>query len=287
VPLFLRSLPLSVTTLWHYVFLSPLVLIVCIPFLLLTILPLVGWIVSSAILTFISFAGFRCAITALGHGNQPSFGKLVRSSLLLGVINSLAGVLFLFLAWTVATGLERLGIVPDMAVPGLQIPYVTGFAAVLYLTFAALFYCAMAVPMTALAAAATERGRDPGPFWGFGRGLFNLVIVWGLWLAGFFYLGFFVSLVEGVAVGVETAVNRALGLPAGEEIDVNWWFFGLSVIYFLWGTCWFCATAALAWDRVQQRAATGRVVEVEVARVSAEDLRSLREARMRVSDRSD
>lgn len=163
MPLFIRALPLSLGTLWHYVFLLPFVVIVCVPFLMLTFLPLIGFMVSSAIGTFSTFAGYRCAITAFGSGNEPSFTKLVMSSLSLGFLNTLAGIVILLISLGVGTGLIRLG------------------------------------------------------------------------------------------VG--------------------------AVLWMLWRTCWFSATAVLAWDRISQKQAARRVETVDVAKVSPEDLRALRESR--------
>ena len=36
--------------------------------------------------TFISFAGYRCALTAFGKGSEPSFTKLVTSSLIMATL---------------------------------------------------------------------------------------------------------------------------------------------------------------------------------------------------------
>ncbi len=54
LPLFLRSLPLSLGTLWHYIFLLPLVFIASLPFALLALIPIVGLIVGPAIATLLS-----------------------------------------------------------------------------------------------------------------------------------------------------------------------------------------------------------------------------------------
>lgn len=105
MPLFIRALPLSLGTLWHYVFLLPFVVIACIPFLMLTLIPLVGFLVSSGIGTFITFAGYRCALTAFGRGNEPSFTKLVMSSLSLGLLNTLAGLVILMISLGIGFGL--------------------------------------------------------------------------------------------------------------------------------------------------------------------------------------
>jgi len=281
MPLFLRSLPLSFLTLWHYVFWLPLVLIICIPFMLLAILPLVGMVVLTAIATFISFAGFMSALAAHGRDDEPAFGKLIGSSLLLSVINILVSILVIVIAIAVGMAAEYLGIGTEVIVPGLEeIPFATGVGALVYVGLSSLFYCAMAVPMTALAAAATPRGRNPGPFYGFGAGLFSVGMAWALWIAGLVLLGFFMAIAEGVGFGMQTAVSSMFGIPLEEQIKIDWWFLGLSVVYALWGTCWFCATAVLAWDRTVQRQTSVKTEVETVARLSANDLRALREARM-------
>lgn len=282
MPLVLRALPLSFLTLWHYVFWLPLVLIICIPFLLLALIPFVGLLVMTAIATFISFGGFRAALAALGRDNEPAFGKLIGSSMLLSVINTLVSIMFLVVSIGVGMAAEYLGLFSGFTAPGMEeIPYATGIGVLVYIGLTSLYYCAMAVPMTALAAAATPKGRDPGPFYGFGAGLISVGLAWVLWIAGLVLLGFFLAITEGVGLGMQTAVSSLIGMPLADPIAVDWWFFGLSVVYALWGTCWFCATAALAWDRTQERHAAAAAPEIEAApRMSTDDLRALREARM-------
>lgn len=282
MPLFLRALPLSFLTLWHYIFWLPLVLIICIPFLLLALIPFVGIVVATAIATFISFAGFRSALPACGKDNEPSFGKLIGSSLSLSIINILISILLIMISLGVGFGLDTLGLSPSFTAPGMEdIPFATGYASLVYILLSSLYYCAMAVPMAALAAAATPNGRNPGPFYGFGSGLISIGVAWGLWIAGIFFFGVFVSIMEGIGFGMQTAVSSILGVPLEEEIVVDWWFLALAVVYMLWGTCWFCTTAVLAWDRTVQRwASVPASGTTPIERISADDLRAMREARM-------
>jgi len=281
LPLFIRALPLSLGTLWHYVFLLPFVVIVCLPFLMLTFLPLVGFLVSSAIGTFITFAGYRCAITAFGRGNEPSFSKLVMSSLSLGFMNTLAGIVILMISLGVGAGLIWLGIGANVTVPGFEdIPFAPGLAVVFFLILNSLYYCAMAVPMTAVAAAASDGARDPGPFFGFGTGIISLLVTWIAWFGGLIFLGFLWVIVETADIGTEVLVAEVLGTVLEDPRPINWVMFAVSVLYMLWGTCWFSATAVLAWDRILQDQSSRRVEVTEVAKVSADDLRALRESRM-------
>jgi hypothetical protein len=71
-----------------------------------------------------------------------------------------------------------------------------------------------------------------------------------------------------------------LKISATEIKPIRWVPLSGAIAFVLWGPCWFGATAVLAWDRTRQRHEAERVKTVEVARVSADDLRALREARM-------
>jgi len=281
LPLFIRALPLSLGTLWHYVFLLPFVVIVCIPFLILTFLPLVGFLVSSAISTFFIFAGYRCALTAFGRGNEPSFTKLVMSSLSLGFMNTLAGVVIVVISLGLGFGLISLGVGTEFAVPGFEdIPFAPGLTVAVFIVLNSLYYCAMAVPMTSVAAAASEGARDLGAFFGFGTGIISLSVAWIVWFSGLILLGFIWVLIETAAIGTELLSAEFLGTVLEDPRPINWVMFGVSVLYVLWGTCWFSATAVLAWDRLLQTRAASRVETVAVSKVSGDDLRALRESRM-------
>ena len=281
IPLFIRALPLSISTLWHYIFLFPLVLAVSLPFLLLTIIPLVGLPVTWGVITFIGFAGYRCALTAQGHGNEPSFIKLVMSSLTMGIIVALCAIFFLALSVAIGTGIGLLGIGEDVELPaGISLPFAAGLSGAIYLVLNSLFYFCMAVPMTAVAHAATPKGRDTDPFFGFGAGLFSLMAAWALWIVGMIYFRFFESLGEGFAYAIWLMLESLLDTGAEPPYLVDWAYFAAAVLYLLWGTCWFSATAVLAWDRTHQKRKLQKVETASVPRVSADELRALREARM-------
>lgn len=281
MPLFLRALPLSIGTLWHYVFLFPLVLAVSLPFLLLTIIPFAGLPVTWGVITFIGFAGYRCALAAHGHGNEPSFSKLVVSSLTMGVLVALCSLFFLAVSVAIGTGLGLLGVGENITVSvGFDIPMVAGLSLVIYLVVNSLFYFAMSVPMTAAAHAATPKGRDSDPFFGFGSGLFSLITAWGLWMVGMVYFGFFDEIGRAIAYGTYLAMGNIVGFEGDPPMALNVPLLVLSVLFMLWGTCWFSATAVLAWDRRHARVRAEKEVVAAVPRVSADDLRALREARM-------
>ena len=281
MPLFLRSLPLSLGTLWHYVFLLPLVIIFCTPFVLLTLIPLIGLIVAPAMGAFVTFAGYRCALTARGRGNEPALGKLVRASLFYGFMNTLVGAVFLLLSVGVVMVLAKLGIQPSLTMASSpDIPWVPGLAIIALFVLNTLFTCAIAVPMTAVAAAASPGRRDPGPFVGFGRGMVSLTLVWIAWFGGIFLFGFFDILSESVTFAMQNTMGNLRGKLSNDVPDFHLIPFIAAVTYLIWGSCWFYATAVLVWERHLSRQEAQKVETVAVERMTAEDLRALREARM-------
>ena len=292
MPLFLRALPLSIVTLWHYAFLLPLVLIFVTPFLLLASIPLAGWPVSVGIATFISFAGYRCALTAYGRGNEPSLERLIKSSLLMGMLTSLVSLLMLATAFAIDWLLEHAGLTMGWRVPALfNVPFAGAFAAAIYMVLIALFSCAMAVPMTAVAHSATPRGGDVDPFFGFGTGIFSLLIAAVVGFSGLIYLGFADRILSAVVTGLALLSDFLLGTSAPvdaaapveplEPVNFDWLGLGIAVGYALWNTCWFCATAVLAWDkRIENKKAELADFTAQAPKISAEDLRAMREARM-------
>ena len=181
----------------------------------------------------------------------------------------------------IGTGLIWLGIGAAIDVPGFEdIPFAPGLTVAIFILLNSLYYCAMAVPMTAVAAAASEGARDPGAFFGFGTGIISLVVAWVAWFSGLILLGFIWVLIETAATGTQLLLSEAFGTVVEDAKPINWVMFAVSVLYVLWGTCWFSATAVLAWDRLLQSRAANRVEVVAVARVSGDDLRALRESRM-------
>lgn len=281
MPLFLRALPLSLLTLWHYVFVLPLVMVVAIPFSLLTLIPILGLPVIMAIATFITFAGYRCALAAHGKGNQPSFGKLVRSSFSWGFINTLASIVLLIIGLGIGTLLGGINLPSGFTVPGMvALPYATEIGALIYVVLALLYTCAAAVPMTDAAHAATPKNGDPVPFFGFGAGLFSLMIALVLWSVGYVLLGFLDVILTAASQGLALATAKVMEIPIEEPVEFDWVAIAIALAYTLWGTCWFCATAVLAWDRkIRHRDEVATEIS-RSPRISAEDLRALRESRM-------
>jgi hypothetical protein len=53
-----------------------------------------------------------------------------------------------------------------------------------------------------------------------------------------------------------------------------------GTLYMTWASSWFFSTAVLIWERNVQRAEAAQKAKVITSKVSADDLRALREARM-------
>ena len=282
MPLLLRALPLSVMTLWHYIFVLPIVLVMSIPFVTLSLIPVLGMVISTGLTAFYSIIIYRCALTAHGLGNEPDIVKLVKSSLALGFMYVFASLMILIVAVAFAIVLSWFGIGEDAVLPGTTnpIPWVPASAFLLYLALLVLFQCAMAVPTAALAHAATNHGRDPGVIYGFGRGFFSVLVVWVVWTVAFFGLGFFTVIIEAITTGIQLLFSGLVPIPETEIKPIRIVPLVLASAFMLWGPCWIGATAVLVWERTVARNETERVKTVEVSRISADELRALREARM-------
>ncbi len=285
MPLLLRSLPLSFATLWHYIFVLPLVLLFALPLSVLTLLPLVGVLISVTIFTFIAFMGYRCALAGLGKGNEPEVVKLVKSSMFFGVINTVVAVVIGFLCFGAVLALGVFGVEGNVAVPwGDAIPMVPSLAVIAFFVVNGLYNCAIAVPMTASAFEATSNGRSADPLFGIGRAMFSLALVWILWLVAIFYSGLIEFMIEQVTYLLYALLGRVVGVETPDAPQHNYLALIGTLLVLMWGTCWYYATAVLAWDDEVKAREAARVKTREVSRVSADDLRALREARMQKTD---
>lgn len=281
MPLFLRSLPLSLGTLWHYVFVLPIVIVMSIPFIFLSLIPIIGVVISTGLTSFITVISYRCALAAFGKGNEPDIVKLVKSSLALGFLNIFASLMILIAAAGVAIALSWLGIGESTKLPGSEVfPLVPGAAFMIFVVLMFTYHASIAVPTTALAHAATTHSGDPGLFFGFGVGFFSIMAAWLIWMAGMFLLGFYGVLTDAATSGVQLAFGGLVDMPKTVIQPINPVALGVAIAFLLWGPCWYSATAVLAWDRAVQLREAARLQTVEVSRIASDDLRALREARM-------
>ncbi len=283
MPLFLQALPLSFKTLWRYLFLLPFLTALTAAATLVTgFIPIIGLIVPGVMSVLCTLAGLRCALNARGHDGEVDLGKLVRASFgyfVLGIVVSLV----------MAVPVVGLGLVASLTDSGTVGPssgesgFGIGEIGVLVLALASLlFMCAMAVPMTAAAATATVRGSQSDLFWGFGSGTVSLAIVWVLCSIGCALLFFAFHEMVAMFVILQSDVSELVKLFLGlqhKEIVIP--FMIGSILFVVWTSCWFFATAVLGWER-EKRKQTAQVRKAaHVPRVSADDLRALRESRMR------
>jgi hypothetical protein len=280
MPLFLQALPLSIRTLPHYLVVLPFLAALSLGFGVLTILPLVGLVVPGTIAALWTIVGLRCALAARGHGNEPDFGALIGSSLTFCLINFVFSLVVgaMTMAVLFLVGLLSSPETGVASAPAVQrYSDLAAFATVGLLV--ALYGSAMAVPMTAAAVASTPNGRKPDAFYGFGTGLVSLTVVLVAWIA----LGGVLSLFGEVALVMGILLEGLFALVSEDEmpdfgfVDTK---FVLSLLAMVWASSWYFATAVLAWERATETRRQARQPAPVGPRVSADELRALREARM-------
>jgi hypothetical protein len=283
MPLFLKSLPLSLTTFWHYLVTLPFMAVVAFVLLLSSFLPIVGHLVPGTVAAFCMMVGLRCALAARGHGNSPDFGALLRASLVFCVINIIAtfliGLVAAALFYAVSFAVTLLG----AGTANLQntTVWIGGGTITIYLALLCIYSSAIAVPMTAAAAAATERGQTSSPIFGLGTGMVSLTVIMVIWVFGgklFAIFGEVTTIFFMLATALFASVN-------GDEIPWEWTFdtgkLVGATLFMIWASSWFFATAVLAWEQATKRRDQHSVAASEVQRVSGDDIRALREARER------
>jgi hypothetical protein len=283
MPLFLKSLPLSLTTFWHYLITLPFLAVVAFLLLLSSFLPIVGYLVPGTVAVFCMMVGLRCALAARGHGNSPDFGALLRASLVFCVVNIVAtfliGLIAAALFYVVRFAAPLLGIGADN--PQHTTVWIGGGTITIYLVLLCIYSSAIAVPMTAAAAAATDRGRTASPIFGLGTGMFSLTLIMLVWMFGGSFFSIFGE-VTTIFFMLATALFAAIN---SDEIPWEWSFdtgrlMG-ATLFMIWASSWFFATAVLAWEKAVQRREQDSVAANTVQRTSSTDIRALREARER------
>ncbi|GHC49751.1 hypothetical protein [Neogemmobacter tilapiae] len=275
MPLFIQSLPLSLSTFWRYLILLPFLALATVLILFATaFVPLVGFLLPGMASAFVTLIGLRCALAAKGYANTPDLGKLVGGSLLFSLLNIFVSLLVtaLFVASQMALTLAGLETGAGVAMASLILPMVLLTA----------YSCAMAVPMTATAVAATDKAQKPDPFWGFGAGLFSIAVP--------VVLGVILTLPTGLAteiwlfgMALYSALVTALSSVENPEpwgIQIAWGAVILSTLILTWFSSWFFATAVLAWEKTKSQREERRKAPA-IERVSSDSLRALREARER------
>ncbi|MGL4236924.1 hypothetical protein [Tabrizicola sp.] len=279
MPLFLKALPLSFQTFWRYLIILPVLAVPCLAVYVATFfIPILNLVVQATLINLCIMAGLRTALGARGHYTDLDIGKLVRGSLAFVFL----GVVVSILIWVVVLVFVPLVTLPDSPYEITEENY-SAVALILVVPFLySLFNLAVAVPMTASAYTATPRAAQTHVFWGFGQGMFSLLVVSLAWL---FILGTFIVWGYGetlIASGLQYAFGTA-SFSFGDKIltvraDLYESIGGLLVV--IWATCWYFATSVLAWERLRNKLEAERATRLEVTRTSIEDLRALRESRM-------
>jgi hypothetical protein len=281
MPLFLQALPLSFKTFWRYLAILPILGIIAILLLLAGVIPLIGVIVPGTVYAYCLMTGLRCALAARGHTTDPGFGHMLRAGVVFCLLTMLATALIEAIAVLVPFGLGQAfgwldGLVDDD-------PRILGFAGGVFglvIVFSMLWTAALAVPMTFAVAGTERRSSGLDPFDGIGTGMFGLTLISLVWMIG----GSVFSVFGEVATMVFLLFETIRAVINAEDPA---WDFSLSPISLLggtlwmtWASSWFFSAAVLYWERAISRRTARTRASVEATRVSADDLRALREARM-------
>jgi hypothetical protein len=288
MPLFIQSLPLSLSTFWRYLILLPFLAFLAFSLYLLILVPFLGYVVPGTISAMCLLVGFRVALAARGHFSPPDIGQLLSVSLGFCILNILFSFLIsplafsmqLLLGWVVSPVLGLL-----TAVPGIGEYIATAmflslfFSTVIVVAFYTSF---LAVPMTSAAAAIGQRrGRAANPVDGFGTGLFSLMLITCVW----FFVGQWFTIFGEVGSTFLLMLDALTAYLNGEEIGEDWslkpgTLLG-GTLFMAWASSWFFATAVLAWEKASIRREVVRKEAMTIERISPDSLRALREARER------
>lgn len=283
MPLFVQSLPLSLKAFWRYLLLLPFLAVAAFLLLFASLIPIVGFLVPSAISAWLVLIGARCALNARGHSEMLDLSRLFMVSVGLGA---------LFLATDLLTEAGSMGIAWILVQTGFELDplgilvgsmgftyYWTGLFLLLIspaLIGAALF----AAPLVSAAASTSQRSTGPDMFLGIGTGFVSLFIVG----AASVLVGFIYSFFGEVWTAFGLLTSALWAWSAGEEIP---WDTTLSpysalrsTLLMAWTTSWFYATAVLARERAMEKHSLGQAIQREESRPAAEDLRALRMERM-------
>ncbi|WP_131802439.1 hypothetical protein [Yoonia tamlensis] len=250
---------------------------------LFSILPFVGWLVPGMVSIWLSIAGIRCALFARGHTQPIAAGTVFTICLYYSVIFLVVGVLVnLFMAaliWIITLAgftINPLGLFAGVfGVSPVWSALLIGFLAPVAITTAAF-----AVPMTAAAASTGRGGWDYRAFAGFGRGAISLSFVMAVWM----FSGHLFSFFGEIWTFLGLMVGAVMALSAGENIpfqtDFAPWTALRGTLIMAWASSWYFATAVLTWEDYVAQTAVQRAAQHAPPKVSTDDIRALRQARM-------
>lgn len=281
MPLVLQALPLSLKTFWRYLAILPVLGVIAFLLLLASFIPLAGLLVPGTVYAYCLMTGLRCALAARGHTTDPGFGHMLRAGVVFCLMTMAAtwiiegAALLLPLGFFHAFGwLETL--VGDRSG---RLGLAGGIFGLLIL-FSMLWTAALAVPMTAAVAGTARQNTGMNPFDGFGTGMIGLTLISLVWMIGGSLLSVFGEVATMLALLIET-------IRAVAEAEDPAWDWSLSpfsllggTLWMAWASSWFFTAAVLYWERAEDRRKSLVTARAEATRVSAEDLRALRESRM-------
>lgn len=282
--IFIKALPLSLSTFWRYLILLPFLGIGTLALSLFSIAPFLGWLVPGMISVWLSIMGIRCALLARGYTQPISAGTVITICLYFSIIFMGVGFIVNFamvgVLWAFAQAgltVEPLGLLAGLF--GVS-PYWSGVL-LGFLAPIAIASSAFAVPLTAAAASTGRNGWDHKAFFGFGRGVVGLSIVTAVWLFSGHVFSFFGEMwtLFGLIIGAVLALLEGESLPF--DTDFAPWTALRGTLLMAWASSWYFATAVLTWEHYAKDAAAPQKMAKEAASVpSATDIRALRRARM-------
>ncbi|NJS38554.1 MAG: hypothetical protein HC783_05520 [Rhodobacteraceae bacterium] len=284
MPLILQALPLSLKTFWRYLAILPILGVIACLLLLASFIPLVGLVVPGTVYAYCLMTGLRCALAARGHNTDPGFGHMLRAGVVFCLLTMAATFVIEAAAVLMPLGLSHAfgwleGLVDDD--PRL-LAFVGGVFGLLIL-FSMLWTAALAVPMT-FAVAGTSRGAGLNPLDGIGTGMIGFTLISIIWMIG----GSFFSVFGEVATVLALLFETIRAVIAAEDPGWDWGISPMSLLggtlWMAWASSWFFSAAVLYWERAVARRKATSQASVDAARVSSEDLRALRHARMRGTD---
>jgi hypothetical protein len=282
MPLLVQSLPLSIRTFGRYLLALPFLAIAAILISVIGgLFPLLNLLVPGTVSAFFIIIGLRCALAARGHDNVPDYSTLLRSSVVFCVLNIVAYHVIGTVIGLIAAALRASGLAGNAATGGLAIDLLWVMTLVLFAVAYAVYASAIAVPMTAAAAAGSRSGPDRSIFFGIGTGWFSLSVIMMVWL----WVSNIFAIFGEVWLMFAMVLSSLLALLTGNEIPWSWSFDRTTLmgrtLFMTWASAWFYATAVLAWETADSARAKAYATSTVANRVSEDTLRALREERMR------
>lgn len=279
MPLFLQALPLSLKTFWRYLAVLPILGIIALLLLLASVIPGIGYFVPGTVYAFCILTGLRCALVARGHKVDPEFGQMLRAGLVFCLMTIAATYLIEHLSVFLSAGIVMIYRALDVTwAGGASVWLWVGSGFSLYFFLMLLWGAALAVPMTAAVADGDARGTGVNPFQTLGKGMLGLGLISLVWTVG----GSFWSIFGEVATMLALVVSTIHAVFNAEDPAWDWSVSPLSLLgatlWMTWASSWFFSAAVLYWERSMARRTS---TMTSAPRHTAEDLRALREGRMR------